>query len=59
MDPEKLNDDQKRALKTLSALEAVQKELGEVKKAVEARYLFVLFLQIPICCFGNRLTRQN
>ncbi|KAG5643447.1 hypothetical protein DXG03_000920 [Asterophora parasitica] len=34
-DPEKLNDDQRRALKTLPTLEAVQKELGEVKKAVE------------------------
>ena len=35
MDPEKLNDDQKRTLKTLPTLEAIQKELGEVKKAVE------------------------
>ncbi|KAJ6499337.1 hypothetical protein C8R45DRAFT_112897 [Mycena sanguinolenta] len=34
-DPEKLNDDQKATLTTLPALEAVQKELGEVKKAVE------------------------
>ncbi|KAG2016293.1 hypothetical protein CC2G_009471 [Coprinopsis cinerea AmutBmut pab1-1] len=34
-DPEKLNDDQKRTLKTLPALEAVQKELSEVKKAIE------------------------
>ncbi|KAJ7132785.1 hypothetical protein C8R43DRAFT_648663 [Mycena crocata] len=34
-DPEKLNEDQKGTLKTLPALEAVQKELGEVKKAVE------------------------
>lgn len=34
-DPDKLNDDQKRTLKTLPTLEAVQKELGEVKKAVE------------------------
>ncbi|KAG6918053.1 hypothetical protein DXG01_016709 [Tephrocybe rancida] len=34
-DLEKLNDDQKRTLKTLPTLEAVQKELGEVKKAVE------------------------
>jgi len=34
-DPEKLNDDQKRSLKTLPTLEAVQKELGEVKKAIE------------------------
>ncbi|GLB45084.1 hypothetical protein LshimejAT787_1901620 [Lyophyllum shimeji] len=34
-DPEKLNDDQRRALKTLPSLEAVQKELGEVKKAIE------------------------
>jgi hypothetical protein len=35
MDPEKLNDDQKRTLKTLPTLEAIQKELGEVKKAIE------------------------
>ncbi|KAF8348403.1 hypothetical protein F5887DRAFT_647004 [Amanita rubescens] len=34
-DPEKLNDDQKRILKSLPTLEAVQKELIEVKKAVE------------------------
>lgn len=32
---EKLNDDQKRTLKTLPSLEAVQKELEEVKKAIE------------------------
>ncbi|KIK90800.1 hypothetical protein PAXRUDRAFT_831373 [Paxillus rubicundulus Ve08.2h10] len=35
-DYEKLNDDQKRSLKTLVALEAVQKELEEVKKAIES-----------------------
>ncbi|CAA7260598.1 unnamed protein product [Cyclocybe aegerita] len=34
-DIEKLNDDQKRTLKTLPTLEAVQKELSEVKKAIE------------------------
>ncbi|KAK0455457.1 uncharacterized protein EV420DRAFT_1553762 [Desarmillaria tabescens] len=34
-DPEKLNDDQKRTLKTLPTLEAIQKELADVKKAVE------------------------
>ncbi|KIK09725.1 hypothetical protein K443DRAFT_671049 [Laccaria amethystina LaAM-08-1] len=34
-DSEKLNDDQKRIIKTLPALEAIQKELGEVKKAIE------------------------
>ncbi|KAF8971169.1 hypothetical protein BDZ97DRAFT_1693864 [Flammula alnicola] len=34
-DPEKLNIDQQRTLKTLPTLEAVQKELGEVKKAIE------------------------
>ncbi|KAL0576296.1 hypothetical protein V5O48_005672, partial [Marasmius crinis-equi] len=34
-DPETLNDDQKRTLNTLPALEAVVKELGEVKKAIE------------------------
>ncbi|EGO00239.1 hypothetical protein SERLA73DRAFT_168035 [Serpula lacrymans var. lacrymans S7.3] len=31
----RLNDDQKRTLKTLPSLEAVQKELEEVKKAIE------------------------
>ncbi|TRM69284.1 hypothetical protein BD626DRAFT_473561 [Schizophyllum amplum] len=35
MEPSKLNEDQKRSLSTIPALEAVQKELGEVKKAVE------------------------
>ncbi|KAF9526524.1 hypothetical protein CPB83DRAFT_857672 [Crepidotus variabilis] len=34
-DPEKLNDDQKRSVKQLPTLEAIQKELGEVKKAIE------------------------
>ncbi|KAG6828808.1 hypothetical protein H0H92_006690 [Tricholoma furcatifolium] len=34
-DIDKLNDDQKRTLKTLPTLEAIQKELVEVKKAVE------------------------
>ncbi|EDR10842.1 uncharacterized protein LACBIDRAFT_315731 [Laccaria bicolor S238N-H82] len=34
-DSKKLNDDQKRAIKTLPTLEAIQKELGEVKKASE------------------------
>lgn len=37
MPPDKLNDDQKRTLKTLPSLEAVQKELEEVKKAIEVR----------------------
>ncbi|TEB37274.1 hypothetical protein FA13DRAFT_1809827 [Coprinellus micaceus] len=35
MEPEKLNDDQKRSVKSISVLEAVQKELGEVKKVIE------------------------
>ncbi|KAH8995606.1 hypothetical protein EDB92DRAFT_1845000 [Lactarius akahatsu] len=35
LDPEKLNDDQRKALKSLPSLEAVVKELEEVKKAVE------------------------
>ena len=35
--PEKLNEDQKRLLKTLPSLEAVSKELEEVKKAIEVR----------------------
>ncbi|EPQ57440.1 hypothetical protein GLOTRDRAFT_110573 [Gloeophyllum trabeum ATCC 11539] len=34
--PEELNEDQRRTLKTLPGLEAVQKELEEVKKALEA-----------------------
>ncbi|KAL0956683.1 hypothetical protein HGRIS_002811 [Hohenbuehelia grisea] len=34
-DSEKLNDDQKRTLKQLPTLEAVQKELSEVKKVIE------------------------
>ncbi|KAG6329016.1 hypothetical protein ID866_10073, partial [Astraeus odoratus] len=38
-DYEKLNDDQKRSLKMLSTLEAVQKELDDVKKAIEASEL--------------------
>ncbi|THH30929.1 hypothetical protein EUX98_g3250 [Antrodiella citrinella] len=33
--PEKLNDDQKRTLKTLPVLEGIYKELEEVKKAIE------------------------
>ena len=37
--PEKLNEDQKRLLKTLPTLEAVSKELEEVKKAIEVRGL--------------------
>ena len=35
MDHEKLNDDQKRSLKTLSSLEAAYKELEDVKKSIE------------------------
>jgi hypothetical protein len=35
MDTEKLNDDQKRSLKTLPTLETIQKELGDLKKVVE------------------------
>jgi hypothetical protein len=34
-DIEKLNDDQVRSLKNLPTLEAIQKELAEVKKAIE------------------------
>ncbi|KAF8629391.1 hypothetical protein AX15_003446 [Amanita polypyramis BW_CC] len=34
-DSDQLNDDQKRTLKTLPTLEAIQKELADVKKAVE------------------------
>lgn len=35
IDPEKLNDDQRKALKSLPSLEAIVKELEEVKKVVE------------------------
>jgi hypothetical protein len=35
LDDEKLNDDQRRLLKSLPSLEAIVKELEEVKKAVE------------------------
>jgi hypothetical protein len=48
-DLEKLNDDQKRTLKTLPTLEAVQKELGEVKKAVEVCNLFSFISTLFIC----------
>ena len=34
-DSKKLNDDQKQVIKSLPTLEAIQKELGEVKKAIE------------------------
>lgn len=37
MEHEKLNDDQKRTLKTLPLLEAVHKELEDVKKLIEVR----------------------
>ncbi|KAI0000447.1 hypothetical protein BJV77DRAFT_1063863 [Russula vinacea] len=36
LDDEKLNDDQRRLLKSLPSLEAIVKELEEVKKAVES-----------------------
>ncbi|KAF9227464.1 hypothetical protein BS17DRAFT_695297 [Gyrodon lividus] len=45
-DYEKLNDDQKRLLKTLSSLEAVQKELEELRKAIEAHELEVAREQV-------------
>ncbi|KAG2069976.1 hypothetical protein BDR04DRAFT_1142977 [Suillus decipiens] len=38
-DHAKLNDDQKRSLKTLSSLEAVQKELEDLKKSIEVRII--------------------
>ena len=44
MKPEKLNDDQKRFIKTLPGLQAVQKELGEVKGVIEVR-----IPQVPKC----------
>jgi hypothetical protein len=42
-----LNDDQKRTLKTLPSLEAVQKELEEVKKAIEVRDVNLLQVAVP------------
>ena len=39
-DIEKLNDDQKRSIKNLQTLDAIVKELGEVKKAIEVRLVF-------------------
>ncbi|KAG1861607.1 hypothetical protein DFJ58DRAFT_251797 [Suillus subalutaceus] len=36
MDHEKLDDDQRRTLKTLPSLEAVQKELKDVKNLIES-----------------------
>ncbi|EKM75548.1 hypothetical protein AGABI1DRAFT_116277 [Agaricus bisporus var. burnettii JB137-S8] len=37
MDGDKLDDDQKRILRTLPLLEAIQKELSEIKKAAEVQ----------------------
>ena len=37
LEEEKLNEDQIRTLKSLPSLEAIVKELDEVKKAVEVR----------------------
>jgi len=39
-DLEKLNDDQKRSIKNLQMLDAIVKELGEVKKAIEVHLIF-------------------
>jgi hypothetical protein len=47
MDVEKLNDDQRRTLKTLPGLEAVLKELGEVKKAVEVGWIVSIISDFP------------
>lgn len=38
MDGDKLDDDQKRNLRTLPLLEAIQKELSEIKKAAEVLF---------------------
>lgn len=51
-DPTKLDDDQMRILKTLPTLEAVQKELGEVKKTIEVKRLVDL-----TGAFSNLLVR--
>jgi hypothetical protein len=48
---ENLNDDQKRTLKSLPSLEAVQKELEEVKKAIEV-------CAITCTAQGARLTKK-
>jgi c-di-AMP phosphodiesterase-like protein len=47
-DPEKLNDDQKRTIKTLPTLEAVQKELGEVKKAIEVSIPHNMYFSVDV-----------
>lgn len=41
---EKLDDGQRRAVKSLASLEAVQKELEEVKKAIEVRVIYLISL---------------
>lgn len=46
--PDKLNEDQKRLLKTLPVLEAVSKELEEVRKAIEVR-------SCAACTFSHRV----
>jgi len=54
MDLEKLNDDQRRTLKTLPGLEAVQKELGEVKKAIEVcchQVAVILAIEVALLIF--------
>jgi len=53
MEPSKLNDDQRAAIKSLPALEATVKELSEVKKAVEVcciilSLLFQLLERYPL-----------
>ena len=47
---EKLNDDQRRALKSLPSLEATVKELEEVKKAVEVCTPSILVVSALIPC---------
>lgn len=38
-DPTTLNEDQKRSIKTLPTMEAIHKELEDVKSAIEVRHL--------------------
>ena len=59
MDVEKLDDGQRQAIKTLPGLEAIQKELGEVKKVIEVYQpvAWHLVRRPNAICLGTRPTR--
>lgn len=63
MDPEKLNEDQRRTVKLLPGYEAAQRELTEVKKAIEvsstSRRVFTVHYSIFILTHQIRSTRRN